>query len=117
MNSKYPRLLLKFCSYVNYFVYVTLYIFIMTMYTQLHPFVPLMNMTYPRVHVLAILQIISAEQRSSKHWELTTEGQETAEKGSHEARVFNAIPEEGLAQAELMVSQGQRHQLSLACCY
>ncbi|KAG5279758.1 hypothetical protein AALO_G00081270 [Alosa alosa] len=46
--------------------------------------------------------IILAEQRSSKHWELTGEGQETAEKGSHEARVFSAIPEEGLAQSELM---------------
>ncbi|XP_012681262.1 phenylalanine--tRNA ligase alpha subunit isoform X2 [Clupea harengus] len=46
--------------------------------------------------------IISAEQRSSKHWELTGEGQETAEKGSHEARVYNAIPEEGLPQSELM---------------
>ncbi|XP_062387863.1 phenylalanine--tRNA ligase alpha subunit isoform X2 [Sardina pilchardus] len=46
--------------------------------------------------------IISAEQRSSKHWELTGEGQETAEKGSHEARVFNSIPDEGLAQSELM---------------
>ena len=53
---------------------------------------------------MAILQIISAEQRSSKHWELTGEGQETAEKGSHEARVYNAIPEEGLPQSELMVS-------------
>ncbi|KAL2100949.1 hypothetical protein ACEWY4_002710 [Coilia grayii] len=50
----------------------------------------------------ALGDLISAEQRSSKHWELTGEGQETAEKGSHEARVFNAIPEEGLPQNELM---------------
>uniref|UniRef100_A0A3B3X8N5 Phenylalanine--tRNA ligase alpha subunit n=1 Tax=Poecilia mexicana TaxID=48701 RepID=A0A3B3X8N5_9TELE len=46
--------------------------------------------------------VISAELRSSKHWELTEEGTEIAEQGSHEARVFNSIPLEGLPQAELM---------------
>ncbi|XP_063048250.1 phenylalanine--tRNA ligase alpha subunit isoform X2 [Engraulis encrasicolus] len=46
--------------------------------------------------------LISAEQRSSKHWELTGEGQETVEQGSHEARVFKAIPDDGLPQSELM---------------
>ncbi|KAL4657968.1 phenylalanine-tRNA ligase alpha subunit [Arapaima gigas] len=46
--------------------------------------------------------VILAEQRSSKHWELTGEGTEIAEQGSHEARVFCAIPEGGLLQAELM---------------
>lgn len=50
-------------------------------------------------------QVITAEQRSSKHWELTGEGCEIAEQGSHEARVFNAIPAEGLLQNELMVRQ------------
>uniref|UniRef100_A0A3B3H6L2 Phenylalanine--tRNA ligase alpha subunit n=1 Tax=Oryzias latipes TaxID=8090 RepID=A0A3B3H6L2_ORYLA len=46
--------------------------------------------------------VISAEQRSSKHWELTDEGTELAEQGSHEARVFGSIPLEGLPQSELM---------------
>lgn len=48
-------------------------------------------------------QIISAELRSSKHWELTEEGKEIAEQGSQEARVFNAVPLEGLTQSDLMV--------------
>ncbi|KAK3520503.1 hypothetical protein QTP70_024119 [Hemibagrus guttatus] len=47
-------------------------------------------------------EVIEAEQRSSKHWELTGEGCEIAEHGSHEARVFNAIPEEGMPQSQLM---------------
>ncbi len=47
--------------------------------------------------------MISAEQKSSKCWELTGEGCEIAEHGSHEARVFNAIPDEGLPQNQLMV--------------
>ncbi|XP_062874950.1 phenylalanine--tRNA ligase alpha subunit [Trichomycterus rosablanca] len=47
-------------------------------------------------------EVINAEQRSSKHWELTGEGREIAEKGSHEAQVFNAIPEDGLPQSQLM---------------
>ncbi|XP_019749105.1 phenylalanine--tRNA ligase alpha subunit [Hippocampus comes] len=47
-------------------------------------------------------EIISAELRSSKHWELTEEGKEIAEQGSQEARVFNAVPLEGLTQSDLM---------------
>uniref|UniRef100_A0A8C2EMA4 phenylalanine--tRNA ligase n=1 Tax=Cyprinus carpio TaxID=7962 RepID=A0A8C2EMA4_CYPCA len=50
----------------------------------------------------ALGEVISAEQKSSKHWELTGEGREIAEQGSHEARVFNAIPDEGLPQNQLM---------------
>ncbi|KAF0032333.1 hypothetical protein F2P81_014623 [Scophthalmus maximus] len=50
----------------------------------------------------AVGDMISAEQRSSKHWELSGEGTEIAEHGSHEARVFGSIPPEGLAQSELM---------------
>ncbi|XP_029014471.1 phenylalanine--tRNA ligase alpha subunit isoform X2 [Betta splendens] len=46
--------------------------------------------------------VIVADLRSSKHWELTEEGTEIAEQGSHEARVFSAVPLEGLAQTELM---------------
>ncbi|KAJ6657656.1 hypothetical protein lerEdw1_002157 [Lerista edwardsae] len=47
-------------------------------------------------------QVIEAEQRSSKKWELTPEGQEIVQEGSHEVRVFNSIPLEGLVQSELM---------------
>uniref|UniRef100_A0A671K2S9 Phenylalanine--tRNA ligase alpha subunit n=1 Tax=Sinocyclocheilus anshuiensis TaxID=1608454 RepID=A0A671K2S9_9TELE len=50
----------------------------------------------------ALGEVISAEQKSSKRWELTGEGCEIAEQGSHEARVFNAIPDKGLPQNELM---------------
>ncbi|MEQ2187990.1 hypothetical protein GOODEAATRI_010396 [Goodea atripinnis] len=53
--------------------------------------------------LFSAVQVISAELRSSKHWELTEEGTEIAEQGSHEARVFNSILLEGLPQAELMV--------------
>lgn len=50
------------------------------------------------------VQLISAELRSSKHWELSGEGTEIAEQGSHEARVFGSIPPQGLTQSDLMVS-------------
>uniref|UniRef100_A0AAY5KX35 Phenylalanine--tRNA ligase alpha subunit n=1 Tax=Esox lucius TaxID=8010 RepID=A0AAY5KX35_ESOLU len=50
----------------------------------------------------ALGDVISAEQRSSKHWELTGEGCEIAEQGSHEARVFSSIPDEGMPQGQLM---------------
>lgn len=39
---------------------------------------------------------------SSKSWELTSEGKHVADNGSHEAAVFNAIPADGIAQADLM---------------
>ncbi|KAM7288176.1 RNA-dependent RNA polymerase 6 [Ixodes scapularis] len=48
------------------------------------------------------LQVIQAEQRSTRLWELTAEGQEVAEKGSHEALVFQAIPPQGISQQLLM---------------
>lgn len=50
-----------------------------------------------------VLQVITCEQFSTKHWQLTEEGIEVAEKGSHEAQVFNAVPSTGITQAELMV--------------
>uniref|UniRef100_A0AAZ3SEP6 phenylalanine--tRNA ligase n=1 Tax=Oncorhynchus tshawytscha TaxID=74940 RepID=A0AAZ3SEP6_ONCTS len=52
--------------------------------------------------LLALGDVISADQRSSKHWELTGEGCEIAEQGSHEARVVSSIPEEGMPQSQLM---------------
>uniref|UniRef100_A0A8D3CMC8 phenylalanine--tRNA ligase n=1 Tax=Scophthalmus maximus TaxID=52904 RepID=A0A8D3CMC8_SCOMX len=59
----------------------------------------------------AVGDMISAEQRSSKHWELSGEGTEIAEHGSHEARVFGSIPPEGLAQSELMVRRSIEDQV------
>ncbi|KAG8512711.1 Phenylalanine--tRNA ligase alpha subunit [Galemys pyrenaicus] len=50
----------------------------------------------------ALGEIIEAELRSTKRWELTVEGQEIAQEGSHEARVFRSVPSEGLAQNALM---------------
>lgn len=52
------------------------------------------------------LQIIEAELRSTKRWELTAEGEEIHREGSHEVRVFHSVPPEGLAQSELMVGPG-----------
>ncbi|KAM3846670.1 phenylalanine--tRNA ligase alpha subunit isoform 3-T3 [Vipera latastei] len=50
----------------------------------------------------ALGEVIEAEQRTSKKWELTPEGQEIIHEGSHEVRVFHSIPPEGLLQSELM---------------
>ena len=55
---------------------------------------------YPRFN----LQVIETEKESSSHWVLTDEGKAIVESGSHEALVYNAIPEGGIAQAEIMVS-------------
>nr|XP_008507805.1 PREDICTED: phenylalanine--tRNA ligase alpha subunit-like [Equus przewalskii] len=40
----------------------------------------------------ALGEIIEAELRSTKRWELTAEGEEIAREGSHEARVFRPLP-------------------------
>ena len=39
----------------------------------------------------------------NKSLELTAEGKEVAERGSHEALVYHVIPPDGIAQAEIMV--------------
>lgn len=49
------------------------------------------------------MQLIQSEQVSSKQWDLTPEGKEVIEKGSHEALVYYAVPSSGISQAELMV--------------
>ncbi|KAF0314224.1 Phenylalanine--tRNA ligase alpha subunit [Amphibalanus amphitrite] len=49
-------------------------------------------------------QVVNVEQVTRKHWELTDEGRDVARTGSHEAKVFNAVPPEGIAQSELMSS-------------
>jgi hypothetical protein len=46
---------------------------------------------------------VNVVQYTTKHWELTDEGKDVAANGSHEARVFNAVPSEGIAQADIMV--------------
>ena len=50
------------------------------------------------------LQVIETEQRQFEKWVLSAEGTEVVEKGSHEARLFDAVdPKNGASQAELMV--------------
>lgn len=46
--------------------------------------------------------LLDAEQTSRKTWELSDEGKSVLDNGSHEACVFNAVPSEGIAQADLM---------------
>src|SRR5438874_11466635 len=46
--------------------------------------------------------VISASLVSSKVLELTPEGETFVERGSHEAVIYNAIPEEGIEQPILM---------------
>lgn len=49
-------------------------------------------------------QLINSDQVTSKCWKLTDEGRQVAETGSHEVRVFNAVPATGIPLAELMSS-------------
>lgn len=48
--------------------------------------------------------MIAVKPISKKKWELTDEGKHIIEHGSHEAVVYNAIPEEGIPQAKLVNS-------------
>lgn len=48
--------------------------------------------------------MIAVTPISKKKWEITAEGEYIIEHGSHEVAVYNAIPEEGISQAELMKS-------------
>lgn len=50
--------------------------------------------------------LISSSLKSVKKWQLTEEGQQVAQNGSHEAVVFNLVPSGGIAQAELMKAAG-----------
>ena len=61
-------------------------------------------MTIQYIHYFNFPQLIEAEQQTSKHWELTDEGTQIVNNGSHEAAVYNAIPAEGITQAQLMVN-------------
>ena len=49
-------------------------------------------------------KVINAEQQQFEKWELTPEGVQVLEFGSHEARVYNAVDRhEGTLQAQIMV--------------
>ncbi|CAH0386979.1 unnamed protein product [Bemisia tabaci] len=52
--------------------------------------------------LLALDDIITAENVSSKRWELTEEGKLVCDKGSYEVHLFNAIPSEGINQKQIM---------------
>lgn len=47
-------------------------------------------------------EVIESKPEVEKHWQLTHEGEEVAKNGSHEALVYNAIPDGGILQAEVM---------------
>ena len=46
--------------------------------------------------------LLNSETTSRKAWQVTDEGQFVIENGSHEACVYNAIPDGGIGQPELM---------------
>jgi phenylalanyl-tRNA synthetase alpha chain len=52
-------------------------------------------------------------------WVLTKEGEETAREGSHEARVFNAVPatEEGISLQDLTKLLGQTAKFGQGPCF
>eukprot|EP00128_Syssomonas_multiformis_P002364 Colp12_sorted_trinity150504_noHs@7040 len=47
-------------------------------------------------------ELISTKDIKTPSWVLSDEGNQIAEEGSHEAKVFNAIPATGITQDELM---------------
>nr|XP_033339297.1 phenylalanine--tRNA ligase alpha subunit isoform X1 [Megalopta genalis] len=50
----------------------------------------------------SIGDLITSQQINEKKWELTSEGQHVVDHGSHEAAVYNAIPDDGVPQPEIM---------------
>ncbi|OAD53197.1 Phenylalanine--tRNA ligase alpha subunit B [Eufriesea mexicana] len=52
----------------------------------------------------ALSDLITTKQISDKKWELTSEGQHVVSYGSHEAIIYNAIPDDGISQSEIMQS-------------
>lgn len=47
-------------------------------------------------------ELLQSEPTSRKTWDLTDEGKEVLKNGSHEACVYNAVPDSGIAQPDLM---------------
>lgn len=66
--------------------------------------IPHMKIVGALKSIHAFGNIIELSQRTETGWELTAEGKLVAENGSHEARVFNAVPEDGILREELMKS-------------
>lgn len=69
--------------------------------------VPVFNVDHQKIvgalkSIEANGDLLNAEQTSRKTWELTDEGKLVLANGSHEACVFNAVPAEGIAQADLI---------------
>lgn len=54
--------------------------------------------------IQALGELVSTEAVSHQKWELTEEGTVVADKGSHEARTYYAIPSEGMPLKDLKVS-------------
>jgi len=54
----------------------------------------------------ALGDVIQTKIYQVKSWKLTAEGEEVASAGSHEARVFNQVPADGIPQPELMKKCG-----------
>lgn len=55
----------------------------------------------------ALGQVIETEAKTSKAWELTEEGRQIVKDGSHEARVFGAVPPaDGITQPDLAKAVG-----------
>lgn len=54
------------------------------------------------VKSLEALEMVLSDPVKSTRWELTVEGRQVAEKGSHEAVLYRSIPEAGISQAEVM---------------
>ncbi|XP_071172050.1 phenylalanine--tRNA ligase alpha subunit-like [Mytilus edulis] len=54
-----------------------------------------------------LYKIINAEPINTTRWQLTEEGDIVAKYGSHEARVYNAVPQQGITREDLMKSVSQ----------
>jgi hypothetical protein len=54
-----------------------------------------------------LIKLINVEQYSFKAYQLSAEADQIVVNGSHEALVYNAIPDDGISQIELMVSRSQ----------
>ncbi|PBC26116.1 phenylalanine--tRNA ligase alpha subunit isoform X1 [Apis cerana] len=52
----------------------------------------------------ALGDLISTKQIIDKKWELTSEGQHVLNHGSHEAAIYNIIPNDGMLQSEIIQS-------------
>lgn len=52
--------------------------------------------------ILALGNIITADQVTNKYWELTDEGESVLLNGSYEVNIYNAVPSDGISQKDLM---------------